>query len=81
MLDDSGGVVNGKFNGIPIEDSLEYGRLQKEKYKTYNLDAEQKWKKLTVRLAEEMSQGYTMARLANEIGYKAIGVHTWAQAC
>ncbi|MBC3872412.1 AAA family ATPase [Undibacterium flavidum] len=79
MLDDSNGVVNGKFNGIPIEDSLEYGRLRKDEYKKYNLDAEQKWKKLTVRLAEEISHGYTMARLANEIGYKAIAIHTWAQ--
>lgn len=83
MLNDSNNEVNKEFNALNNDASirnyaLEQATREKE-CKLFNEQSEQHWKELTVRLADELGQGYSMARLANEIGFKTEGVRLWAQ--
>ncbi|MBI3284034.1 MAG: AAA family ATPase [Burkholderiales bacterium] len=83
MLNDTNIEVNKEFNALSDDELISnYEResvARKERNAQFNLQAEQHWKKLTGRLADEISQGYSVARLANEIGYKAETIHFWSK--
>jgi DNA transposition AAA+ family ATPase len=79
MLNESLDAVNGQFNAINDGLSLDRMAQERERRKAFNVQAKKRWEKLTVRLADEISQGHLMARIANEICVKTQAIHLWSQ--
>jgi DNA transposition AAA+ family ATPase len=82
MLNDSIEAVNGNTTGPSEERLIADWTLQKARERkqreSFNIQARERWKALTARLADEISQGHYIARFANEIGFKADAIHHWA---
>lgn len=75
MLNESHDAVNTQFNG-PFLERMAHEREQRNEF---NVHAKKRWEKLTGRLADEISRGHLMARLANEIGVKTQSIYYWSQ--